>query len=126
MASLSFIFRKLSFMTAMRMIQLMVLTPNRMMNPIPAEIPKTVLVSQSEINPPIKANGIVLAAIRVFLIFPKLKYNKNKLSFPTDEAVLKSVYLALREATKKWSMPIHNWGIILNQFLTIFEKRVQL
>ena len=27
------------------------------------------------------------------------KYTKNKLSFPTDEAVLKSVYLALREAT---------------------------
>ena len=54
------------------------------------------------------------------------KYTKNKLSFPTDEAVLKSVYLALREATKKWTMPIHNWGLILNQFLTIFEKRVQL
>lgn len=54
------------------------------------------------------------------------KYTKNKLSFPTDEAVLKSVYLALREATKKWSMPIQNWGIILNQFLTLFENRVQL
>ncbi|HNP42422.1 MAG TPA: IS256 family transposase [Nitrospira sp.] len=54
------------------------------------------------------------------------KYTKNKLSFPTDEAVLKSVFLALREATKKWSMPIPNWGLILNQFLTIFEKRVQL
>jgi transposase-like protein len=54
------------------------------------------------------------------------KYTKNKLSFPTDEAVLKSVYLALREATRKWSMPIQNWGLILSQFLTIFEKRVQL
>lgn len=54
------------------------------------------------------------------------KYTKNKLSFPTDEAVMKSVFLAVREATKKWSMPIHNWGIILNQFLTIFEKRVQI
>ena len=54
------------------------------------------------------------------------KYTKNKLSFPTDDAVLKSVYLALREATKKWSMPIQNWGLILNQFLTIFEKRVKL
>ncbi len=54
------------------------------------------------------------------------KYTKNKLSFPTDEAVMKSVYLALREATKKWSLPIQNWGIILNQFLTIFENRVQL
>lgn len=54
------------------------------------------------------------------------KYTKNKLSFPTDDAVLKSVFLALREATKKWTMPIHNWGLILNQFLTIYEKRVQL
>ncbi|MCK5402132.1 MAG: IS256 family transposase [Flavobacteriaceae bacterium] len=54
------------------------------------------------------------------------KYTKNKLSFPTDQAVMKSVYLAVREATKKWKMPIRNWGIILNQFLTIFEKRVQL
>lgn len=54
------------------------------------------------------------------------KYTKNKLSFPTDEAVMKSVYLAVREATKKWTKPIRNWGVILNQFLTIFEKRVQL
>ena len=54
------------------------------------------------------------------------KYTKNKLSFPTDQAVMKSVYLATREATKKWTMPIRNWGMILNQFLTIFEERVQL
>lgn len=54
------------------------------------------------------------------------KYTKNKLSFPTDDAVMKSAYLATREATKKWTMPIRNWGIILNQFLTIFEERVRL
>lgn len=54
------------------------------------------------------------------------KYTKNKLSFPTDQAVMKSVYLAVREATKKWSMPIRNWGLILNQFLTIYEKRVRI
>ena len=54
------------------------------------------------------------------------KYTKNKLSFPTDDAMMKSVYLAVREATKKWSMPVRNWGIILNQFLTIYEKRVRL
>ena len=40
------------------------------------------------------------------------KYTKNKLSFPTDDSVMKSVYLAVREATKKWSMPIRDWGII--------------
>jgi transposase-like protein len=53
------------------------------------------------------------------------KYTKNKLSFPTDEAVLKSTYLAIREATKKWSQPIWKWGIILNQFLLIFENRIK-
>ena len=54
------------------------------------------------------------------------KYTKNKLSFPTDEALIKSVYLAIREATRKWTQPIRNWGIILNQFLTIYQERVQL
>jgi transposase-like protein len=54
------------------------------------------------------------------------KYTKNKLSFPTDDAVMKSVYLSVREATKKWTLPVRNWGIILNQFLTIYEKRVRL
>ncbi len=52
------------------------------------------------------------------------KYTKNKLSFPTDEAVKKSVYLALTQVTKKWTMPIRNWGIILNQFMIIFENRI--
>ncbi|MEA4917261.1 IS256 family transposase [Proteiniphilum sp.] len=54
------------------------------------------------------------------------KYIKNKLSFPTDEAVIKSVYLAVREATKKWTMPIRDWGLVLNQFLIIFAGRVRL
>lgn len=52
------------------------------------------------------------------------KYTKNKLSFPTDEAVKKSVYLALTQVTKKWTKPIRNWGIILNQFMIIFENRI--
>lgn len=54
------------------------------------------------------------------------KYTKNKMSFPTDDAVMKSVFLAIREATKKWTMPIHNWPIILNQFMIIFEQRIKL
>ncbi len=54
------------------------------------------------------------------------KYTRNKLSFPTDEAVMKSVYLAVREATKKWTMPVRSWGLILNQFLIIFADRVKL
>jgi len=52
------------------------------------------------------------------------KYTKNKLSFPTDEAVMKSVYLAVNESTKKWTMPIREWGTIYGQFLIIFEDRI--
>ncbi|WP_224995222.1 hypothetical protein [Cesiribacter sp. SM1] len=33
---------------------------------------------------------------------------KNKLSYPTDEAVMKSVFLAVQKATKKWTIPIQN------------------
>lgn len=47
------------------------------------------------------------------------KYTKNKLSFPTDEVVKKSVYLALNEVTKKWTLLIRNLGLILNQFINI-------
>lgn len=54
------------------------------------------------------------------------KYTRNKLSFPTDEAVMKSVYLAVREVTKKWTMPVRSWGLILNQFLIIFADRIKL
>jgi len=52
--------------------------------------------------------------------------DKNKLSFPTDEAVIKSVYLALRETSKKWIQPIRNWGRINNQFLIINAQRLRL
>jgi transposase-like protein len=52
------------------------------------------------------------------------KYTKNKLSFPTDDALKKSVYLAIAEIEKKWYQPIWNWGMVFNQFLTIFESRL--
>ena len=54
------------------------------------------------------------------------KYTKNRLSFPTNEAVMKSVYLAIQETTKKWTRPILNWAVILNQFLIIFEDRFEV
>ena len=54
------------------------------------------------------------------------KYTKNKMSFPTDQALKKSVYLAIFEITKKWTMSIRHWPIILNQFIAIFDERVKL
>ncbi len=47
------------------------------------------------------------------------------MSFPTDDALPKSVYLALREATNKWPIPIRYWGIVLEQFNLIFDKRLR-
>jgi len=52
------------------------------------------------------------------------KYTKNKMAFPTDQAVKKAVYLSIRQITKKWTQPIRNWGIILNQFMIIFADRI--
>ncbi len=54
------------------------------------------------------------------------KYTKSKLSFPSDDAVKKTVYLSLMEIEKKWTQPIHNWGLIMNQFIIIFENRIQI
>lgn len=56
------------------------------------------------------------------------KYTKSKLSFPSDDAVnvKKTVYFSLMEIEKKWTQPIHNWGLIMNQFILIFENRIQI
>jgi len=48
---------------------------------------------------------------------------KNRGAFPNDEAALKLLYLATRNAAKKWSLPIHHWKQALNQFAIIFEER---
>ncbi len=53
------------------------------------------------------------------------KYTKTKLSFPSDDALRKSVWLAIGEIEKKWTMPIRNWGIVMNQFIAIFENRIE-
>ena len=54
------------------------------------------------------------------------KYTKTKVQFVDDNAVQKSVYLAIVNIEQKWDMPIQNWGIILHQFMTIFGSRCKL
>lgn len=51
------------------------------------------------------------------------KYTKTKTIFPHDDAALKVVYMAVAKVEKKWTMPIRDWGIILQQFLIIFGDR---
>jgi len=48
------------------------------------------------------------------------KVTKNRSTFSTDDAILKLLYLAIRNASQKWTMPIKNWGQALNQFAIEF------
>lgn len=54
------------------------------------------------------------------------KVVKNRAVFPTDEAVIKLFYLALRNAGRRWTMPIPDWRAALNQFAIHFEGRIPL
>ncbi|CQR70854.1 Transposase, Mutator family [Sporomusa ovata DSM 2662] len=53
------------------------------------------------------------------------KYTKTKTIYPTDDAVRKSVFLSIQEITKKWSMPVRDWGIIIGQLMIFFDGRFQ-
>ncbi len=52
------------------------------------------------------------------------KVTKNRAAFPTDEAALKLLYMALKNHMKKWTMPVPNWGVAMNQFSILFKDRV--
>lgn len=52
------------------------------------------------------------------------KVSKNRGSFPTDESLLKLYYLALKNISKKWTMPIRDWKAALNRFTIQFEDRM--
>lgn len=52
------------------------------------------------------------------------KVTKNRGSFPNDEAMFKLLYLALTNISKKWTMPIKDWKMALNQFSIMFDDRL--
>lgn len=49
---------------------------------------------------------------------------KKRKVFPTDDSVRKVIYLAIRDASKKWSMPIQNWRLAINRFIIEFGDRL--
>lgn len=49
---------------------------------------------------------------------------KKRKLFPSDDAARKVVYLAILDASKKWTMPIRNWKAALNRFMIEFEDRL--
>ena len=64
-----------------------------------------------EIRKAIYTTNIIEAANRQIR-----KIIKNKGVFPNDKSIQKIIYLALKNASKKWTMPIKNWPLALNQF----------
>lgn len=54
------------------------------------------------------------------------KVLKNRGSFPNEEAVIKLVYLALRNISAKWNLPIRDWALAMNRFAILFDGRMPL
>jgi transposase-like protein len=52
------------------------------------------------------------------------KFTRNRKQYPNAESALKLVYLAIHEASKKWTMPIVGWKAALNHFAILFEGRM--
>jgi putative transposase len=52
------------------------------------------------------------------------KVTKNKRSFPNDQSVFKSLYLAIDYISRKWTMPIQNWHEAMSHLAIKFEGRV--
>jgi transposase-like protein len=52
------------------------------------------------------------------------KFTRNRKIYPNEESALKLVYMAISEASKKWTKPIHHWKQALNHFAIMFEDRM--
>ncbi|MEL5901250.1 IS256 family transposase [Elizabethkingia anophelis] len=54
------------------------------------------------------------------------KVTKTKGAFTSDQALLKLVFLVVRDISKKWTMPIHNWGLTMSQLYIKFGDRLHI
>jgi transposase-like protein len=52
------------------------------------------------------------------------KFTRNRKIYPNEESALKIVYMAIHEASRKWTMPIHHWKAALNHFAILYEDRL--
>lgn len=54
------------------------------------------------------------------------KITKNKCSFPTDDALLKLLYLVAIDTTGKWTVSTHDWSSVINQLTIYFGERIEI
>ena len=52
------------------------------------------------------------------------KFTRNRKIYPNEESALKIVYMAIREASRRWTMPVRHWKQALNHFAILFENRL--
>ncbi|UXK11910.1 IS256 family transposase [Erwinia pyrifoliae] len=74
----------------------------------PADIRKAIYTT----NAIESLNSVIRAAI------------KKRKVFPTDDSVRKVIYLAIKDASKKWNMPIQNWRLAMSRFIIEFGDRL--
>jgi putative transposase len=52
------------------------------------------------------------------------KFTRNRKQYPNAESAVKLVYLAIHEASKRWTTPVVDWKAALNHFAIVFEGRM--
>jgi putative transposase len=85
----------------------------------------------SRIEPMFNFTGEIRKAIYTTNAIESLNMSLRKIiktrgSFPSEEACVKLLYLGLKNVSKKWTMPIPNWGLAMNQFAIMFEDRLPI
>lgn len=52
------------------------------------------------------------------------KFTRNRKIYPNEDSALKLIYMAIREASARWTMPVRHWKQALNHFAILFEDRM--
>ncbi len=81
------------------------------------------------INPMFALSKEIPRAVYTTNVIESLNYSlrkitKTRAAFPTEEVAIKLLSLGLRNASKKWTMPIHHWSLAINQMAILFEGRM--
>ena len=94
-------------------------------------IAKSWTANWQKINPMFAFPKEIRKAIYTTNVIESLNYSlrkitKTRAAFPTEEAAMKLIWLGLQNIEKKWTMPIQNWSLAMNQFVIIFEGRMPI
>jgi transposase-like protein len=106
-----------------------ILAANRMVDTMPAKIGSVVVTVDFSVyfDFPAEIRRLIYTTNTVEGYHRQVrKVLKNKGSLPTPEAVRKLLFLANRDITKKWTMPVANWAKIRSQLAIRFEERFPL